>query len=168
MQPDELPDFLALDRLTFDDLCTTMKEEKHRFNVATSSFIANSSLWIVSQNFCSGVPEFSLNVKEDLSFKGFCIGVQCTITTLSKGRTTKLNRWSKVDEAIRFLSYKELTQHEKVIKEQLNCMKPPQVGKKCMMLIYYAEHLHTMRHRELYTGNFERTTNYQARNYFPI
>ena len=130
VQPDELPDFLALDRLTFDDLCTTMKEEKHRFNVATSSFIANSSLWIVSQNFCSGVPEFSLNVKEDLSFKGFCIGVQCTITTLSKGRTTKLNRWSKVDEAIRFLSYKELTQHEKVIKEQLNCMKPPQVGKK--------------------------------------
>ena len=101
-RPDELQEFLAADSLSFDDLCATMKEGKHQFNEKTSSFIANNTLWIVSQRFCSGVPEFSLNVKPDLSFSGFVMGAQCTITTLSKNRITKVNRWSKVDEAIHF------------------------------------------------------------------
>ena len=128
--PDELEEFLAADALSYADLCVTLKEGKHQFNEETSSFVANNTLWIVSQKFCSGVPEFSLNVKPDLSFSGFVMGAQCTITTLSKNRITKVNRWSKVDEAIRFLSTKELSQHEKVIKEQINSMKPPKIGKK--------------------------------------
>ena len=94
-KPDELQDFLKADIMSFDDLCKAMKEDSHQFSVSTSSFIANNTLWIVSQKFCSGVPEFSINVNTDLSFKGFCMGAQCTITILSKNPITKLNQWSK-------------------------------------------------------------------------
>ena len=127
---DELPEFTASDKVTYEELCSILLEKKHQFNVVTASFIADNALWIVSNTFCSGIPEFSLKIKEDLSFEGFCMGAQCTISTLSKNRITKLDRWSKVDEGIRFLSNKELSQHEKVLKEQVSNMRPPQVGKK--------------------------------------
>ena len=127
---DELPEFTASDKVTYEELCSILLQKKHQFNVVTASFIADNALWIVSNTFCSGIPEFSLKIKEDLSFEGFCMGAQCTISTLSKNRITKLDRWSKVDEGIRFLSNKELSQHEKVLKEQVSNMRPPQVGKK--------------------------------------
>ena len=127
---DEVKEFLDSDRVTFEEICQALRNEKHKFTAQTSSFATADALWVVSTEFCSGIPEFSLKIKKDQSFEGFRMGAQCTISTLSKNRITKLDRWSKVDEAVRFLSSKELNQYEKVIKEQIHSMKPQLVGKK--------------------------------------
>ena len=130
MIEDELKTFVDSDKVTFEEVCHALAGVKHEFNVSTTNCITDDALWIFSMKFCSSVPEFSLKIKKNQSFEGFSMGSQCIISTLSKNRITKLDRWSKVDEAIRFLSKKELSQHEKVLKQQINSMKPPHVGKK--------------------------------------
>ena len=58
------------------------------------------------------------------------MGIQSKIPTLTSNRIMTLNSWSRIEEALRYLSTSELTNHQKVLAEQIDCMKPIKVGKK--------------------------------------
>lgn len=121
---DELPEFTKADKVTYESLCDSV--HAHEMCAAVISYQVNNSLWIQSTDFLSGIPKFALKVFRDLTFEAFYTGVQCKVTTLGK----RLNAWSKLDEAVRFLRCVEPSQHVKVLTEQIDCMKPAKVGEK--------------------------------------
>ena len=102
------------------------------FQVEVISFALDGDQWIQSKFLIpdTAIPEFSLKISPDLSYRAYRIGIPCTIKTLSKNRITTLNSWSRINEALRYLSNNELSQHQKVLIDQIESMKPTKVGKK--------------------------------------
>ena len=127
-KPDEMKEFQDRDLVGFEELKSSIKS--HEFSVSTISFVVGSEVWIQSIDYVSGVPLFSLKISEDQKYTGFHTGVECTIDTLSTNGIRKLKRWSTIEVALRFLHDKELSQHEKVLKETIQLMAPIKVGKK--------------------------------------
>ena len=76
------------------------------------------------------VPSLLRKISESLKFETFHIGVKCYVTSLSKNRITKLDKWSKLEEALRFLHSKKLDNKTMVLVEQFSAMSTTPVGKK--------------------------------------
>ena len=57
-------------------------------------------------------------------------GIECTITTLSRNKIQRMNKWSVLKEDIRFLSTMEACNKKNVLHEQMKTMKPPRIGEK--------------------------------------
>ena len=68
----------------------------------------SNTLFVQSLEFCNGVPNFLIKISESLKFETFHLGVKCSVTSLSKNRITKLDKWSKLEEALRFLNSRDL------------------------------------------------------------
>ena len=59
------------------------------------------------------------------------MGIECTVETLSTNRITKLDRWSRIEVAIRYLMInKETSRQENVLREQIESMAPRKVGER--------------------------------------
>ena len=58
------------------------------------------------------------------------MGIECTVKTLSKNRITKLDSWSRIEEAIRYLINKEPSCQKNVLREQIKSMAPRKVVEK--------------------------------------
>ena len=131
-QEDQFPAFIDIDQLTFEKLCSDVSTRE--FCTPIVSFVSGNALWIQSTEFASGIPSFILKVFKDLTFEAFHAGVRCFVSTLAKIRVTRVDKWSRVEEAIRFLRNGEMTpemaQHKKVTKEQVDCMNAHKVGEK--------------------------------------
>ena len=97
---DEMAEFRNRDLLNFDDIQNGDRLDSLGFSVI--AFIIDGEQWIQSGNFISGIPAFSLKVTPDLKFEAYKMGIQCTIKTLSKIRVTRLDSWSRLEEALRF------------------------------------------------------------------
>ena len=102
------------------------------FQVEIISFTIDGDQWIQSKLLIpdTAIPEFSLKISPDLSSRAYRIGIPCTIKTLSMNRMNTLNSWSRINEALRYLANTELNQHQKILIEQFDSMKPTKVGKK--------------------------------------
>ena len=125
---DELSAFIDADQLTFEKLSSSAMT--HEFCAPIVSFVTGNTIWIQSSEFSSGIPSFALKIFKDLTFEAFHAGVRCYVTTLSKNRTTRVDKWSRIEEAIRFLRNSEMTKHEKVLNEQVESMNAHKVGEK--------------------------------------
>ena len=125
---DELKEYLEKDGVHFDQLVSDA--QTHEFPARTISYIIDNTLWIQSAIFNSGIPSFSVKIFKDLTYEAFHQGIQCTITTLAMNRIYRFNRWSRIDEAIRFLSTMNTTHHETVLQQHIDSMKPTRVGHK--------------------------------------
>lgn len=126
IKPDELPEFTVADKLSYESLCNEIHE--HVFvNASVVTYQIDNTLWIQSSEFISGVPKYSIKVFRDLTYESYHTGVQCKINkTVGK----RVNSWSKLDEAMRYLRCMDPSRHEIVLQEQIASMKPQQVGKK--------------------------------------
>ena len=105
---DELAEFYKLDNITYSSLKETLLNNKKSFAVRFTNFENNDALFVQSVEFCNGVPSFLLKIYESLKFETYHHGVRCYVTTLSKNRVIKIDKWSKFEEALHFLSSKEL------------------------------------------------------------
>ena len=65
-----------------------------------------------------------------MTFKAFRNGVQQSIPSLSRNNIFRVNKWSRIEEAICFLNNAEESHQENVLKEQIHSMKPTKVGEK--------------------------------------
>jgi hypothetical protein len=90
-QEDEIKQFLENDKVCFKIMSESLRDGKHEFDIPTVSFISCGEHWIQSIKFVSGIPAFSLKIRENQTYVGYSVGVECNIPTLTKNRITKLN-----------------------------------------------------------------------------
>ena len=95
-----------------------------------TTFVIDSVQWIQSNEFIQGIPLFAVKIFRDMTYQSFHMGIQCSLPTLSRNNIYRLNTWSRIDEALRFLNQKEFNNHEKVLQQQFDAMKPVRVGHK--------------------------------------
>ena len=95
-------------------------------------FQAGDGLIIQSGDYLDGtcVSRFTLKINSDFSFEGFHCGVKCTIIPLSRNRIYNLNKWSTIQEAIRYLHTMEIDNKKDVLRQQMKSMKACCVGEK--------------------------------------
>jgi hypothetical protein len=67
-------------------------------------------------------------VSDSLKFEVFHVGVKVYVPFLSRNRVTSIDRWSTLDETIRFLHSKEPTSQVDVLKQQVAAMSCVPVG----------------------------------------
>ena len=67
---------------------------------------------------------------ESLKFATFHCGFKIYVPTLSKNRITKIDRWSAIDEVLRYLHSRESDEKLTDLKEQIAAMSRAPVGKK--------------------------------------
>ena len=77
-----------------------------------------------------GVARFLVAVNSDLSFECHHYGVTVSITTLSKNKIFRLDRWSKVNEVIRYLNCLEVDLKHQVLLKHLDSLGSVKVGMK--------------------------------------
>ena len=116
------------DSVTFESLQTTLIEERKPLPAHTTVFMMAGILFIQSIEFICGIPKFLIKISPSLKFETFHGGVKCFITSLSTNRMSKLDRWSRLEEAVRFLKFRENSRHQDVLHEQVDVMKPRIVG----------------------------------------
>ena len=97
--------FEDADKVQYQDLKEKLTEDENIFHVPTVSFISEGVLYCQAKSFYGdGVARFLVAVNSDLSFEFHHYGVTVSITTLSKNKIFILDRWSKVNEVIRYLN----------------------------------------------------------------
>ena len=50
------------------------------------------------------IPKFSLVIENDFTYEAYHHGVKCNIATLSANRIYTVNKWSRIQESVRFLT----------------------------------------------------------------
>ena len=103
-------------------VCAESPHRKFEFELASSKF--ESELIVQSKQFCrnSGIPKFSLKVKQDFTYNAYHMGVKCQISVLTKTRITFCNGWSTIEEALRFLDSFETDKKKDVLIQQIDAM----------------------------------------------
>ena len=115
--------------MTFDELKDKLLTSDRNLPVPVISYMENDILHIVSKEINNGVPLFVVKISQDLTYENYHLGVKCIATTLSVNSITTLNKWSRLEENIRFLKCLEVDQKKNIIHQQLQVMGPPCVGK---------------------------------------
>ena len=71
-----------------------------------------------------------VTINSDLSFEYHHYGVKVSITTLSKNKIFRLDRWSKVNEVIRYFNCLEVDHKHQVLLKHLDSLGSVKVGMK--------------------------------------
>ena len=85
--------------------------------------------------FSDGIPVFLIKIYNDLRYETFHLGVKVYVTSLSRNRVSKLDTWSRLEEALRFINIKEVDQKLKVLQGQFDAMRATPIEQK----VYSAE-----------------------------
>ena len=140
-QDDEYQVYQEHDELRLEDVCGQVTE----LGDDITAFPTEGSVIVQSTNFVCGMPKFVIRIGKDASYQAYHAGVQCRIATLTKNRIVLLDKWSRLEEAIRYLRNRELDRKEEVVLESVECMGAGSVGTKlysvetiCRAIEYYA------------------------------
>ena len=117
-----------VDSITFQSLQTKLIEEKKPLPAHTTVFMMAGILFVQSMEFIWGIPKFLIKISPSLKFETFHGGVKCFVSSLSANRISKLDTWSRLEEAVRFLKFRENSRHQDVLHEQADVMRPRVVG----------------------------------------
>ena len=112
------------DSVTFEQLQHSLIDENKKKPPYTTVFMLAGILFIQSMEFISGIPKFLIKISPSLKFETFHGGVKCFVTSLTANRITKLDSWSRLEEAIRFLRCRDNSRHQDVLHEQVEEMHP--------------------------------------------
>ena len=116
--------------MTYSTLKETLLNNKRQFSVPFTAFVNDNSLYLQSLSYFHGIPIFLIIISESLKYEAFHLGVRCYINSLSKNRITIIDRWSTLEEAVRFLNCKECNNKMSVTKDQVEAMCSAPVGNK--------------------------------------
>ena len=127
--PDELELFTRLDEFNFHSLKDVLLKNERSFSVNVICFSIQDSLMVQSTHYENGVPLFLLKIYEDLRFETFQLGIKCYVNTLTRNRVIKMDKWSKFEEALNFLSSREADNNKMIVlQEQFAAMAPQKIG----------------------------------------
>ena len=115
-----LPDDLA--SFNERDIINSFEDIENKFSTHTVDLndikVTNNLIFQSVDFLCNtGVPRFILRIYKNLTFEAFHSGVRCTVNILCQNRVYVLNRWSNMQEAVRFLYCLEMTPNKKVIHQ---------------------------------------------------
>lgn len=124
---DELSSFNEQDIIpNFEHLVENISQLNLSFLSSDSvvSFSLEKKLTIQSKKFIegTGIPEFSLHIFDDLMFKAFHCGVESNIDSLATKNDFRMNRWSCIEEAVRYLHCMDTSHKKEVLLEQIKAM----------------------------------------------
>ncbi|GFO37602.1 THAP domaincontaining protein 5like [acyrthosiphon pisum] [Plakobranchus ocellatus] len=130
VQNDELEAYSQNDIVSFDTLCSFVGSHSFTFPFSVSAFRNDDLLCIQSTDHLtsSSIPRFLLTISPDQSFQGFHAGVKVWIKSLSSNKIVKLNRWSQIQEALRYLNSLDLDHKQTVLLEQCVSLNTTRVG----------------------------------------
>ena len=130
VESDQLEEFLQKDIVSFDSLCSRVGDHSFDFPFDISAFRNDNLLCLQSMDYLpsSSIPRFLLKISPDQSFEGFHAGVKTSIKSLCTNKIVKLNRWSQLEEALRYLNSLELDQKKSVLLEQCVSLGTTKVG----------------------------------------
>ena len=129
-QPDELPDFVDMDRYDFQELKRVLSSDSKEFRVPFRALFYDNSVVLTSDSYFEGIPYFMVKISNDLTYDTYHMGSKVYIGSLNTLRVKKLNSWSRFEEALRFLHFKEVGQHTKVLQQQVESMRAVPIGTK--------------------------------------
>ena len=92
-----------------------MHDGSQQFVEAIMSFARNGNIYLQSTSYFN----FLVIISESLKFESFHCGVKIYVPSLSKNRITKIDRWSALDEVLRYLHSRESDGKLTVLKEQI-------------------------------------------------
>ena len=98
--------------------------------VPFKSLVNDDGLYLQSTLFSDGIPVFLIKIYNDLRYETFHLGVKVYVTSLSRNRVSKLDTWSRLEEALRFLNIREVDQKLKVLQGQFDAMRATPIGQK--------------------------------------
>ena len=113
-----MKDFLKNDLFTFNVLKDQLIDKKKPLPIPSTAFMSDNNLLIQSTCFVQGIPKFVLIISDSLLFETFHLGIKCYVSSLTANRVTKLDSWSKLEEAIRFLNLKEACNKTVILYQQ--------------------------------------------------
>ena len=124
---DELPQFAVSDKISHEIFARDLSS--HEFhNTSVVSYRPGMDFWIQSVEFFSGISKFSVKIKTDLTYEAFHTRIQLNVPSLPENRITQLDSFSKLEEVIRFLGFKENSYKENVLQQHIQCMNPQNIG----------------------------------------
>ena len=109
-EEDELSAFYVLDEFTFASLKEALVEKNREFLIPFNVLVNGDALHLQSVKFFDGIPFFLIKIYENLRYETFHLGVKVYVTSLNRNRVSKLDTWSRLEEALRFLSLREVDQ----------------------------------------------------------
>ena len=72
----------------------------------------------------TGIPKYLLRIKEDLSYESSDGGAKCFIVSLLVYKIFRIARWSKITEALRFLSSVEVSHKTDILQQHIKAINP--------------------------------------------
>ena len=141
----------------------TLKSEvsKRIFVTSVISYIISDVFIIQSSTFFTdSLPLFLIKISTDLKFKAFHAGVRCHITSLSKNRITELNRWSRIEEAIRFLNALSMERKSQSLKNNLMSWPHRKLELRYTMKLLFYVLLNIFLYLDHVISELDLTTNY--------
>ena len=129
-QDDELYAFSQLDMFTFEGMKEELINKSRKFLISFHTFEYDDCLCLQSKSLSDGIPVFLIKIYEDLRYETFHLGVKVYVTSLTKNRVSKLDKWSRLEEALRFLNLRETDHKQDVLREQLQAMHVTPIGQK--------------------------------------
>lgn len=120
---DDLPD-----SFTYQTLKKIINWKKHGGSIVL--FEQNNSLYIQSTNFFNGVPSYLLIIHDSLQFETFHCGIKIYLPTMTRRRTSMIDKWSILDETLHCLSSFQQDNKVTALKEQISAMSCVPVGQR--------------------------------------
>ena len=118
------------DSVSFEKLQASLIDEKKQLPLYTTVFMMAGILFVQSLEFiCGGIPKYLIKIFPSLKFETFHGGVKCFVSSLTANRITKLDTWSRFEEAVRYLKFRENSRQQDFFLEQVHVMQPQVVGK---------------------------------------
>ena len=129
-EADQFAAYERSDSVTFCELKEQLLASARDLPAPVISYMDDGDVLIVqSKKMFNGVPLFIVRISNDQHFENFHLGVKCTASSLARNRINTLEKWSALEENVRFLHCLEVDGKKQVIQQQLQAMGTKQVGK---------------------------------------
>ena len=114
---DELDSFYQLDTFNFQSLKEQLISNTRNFMVMFKTIVYENALYLQSESFFDGIPYFVLKICSELKYEAFHLGVKVYIPSLNRNRVSKLGTWSCLEEALRYLSLRDIDYKTEMLQE---------------------------------------------------
>ena len=128
--PDQMEEFLRNDQFTFESLKETLEKKNKEFTIPFRHLLYDQEVVLMSTQFFEGIPFFMIKIKDDLRFETYHLGAKVYIGSLNTIRVTKINSWSRLEEALLFLRNREVDHKTEVLKQEFETKRATPIAKK--------------------------------------
>ena len=128
---DEMLEFDSEDRIIgFEDISLASYTSLLPCIDELSVFHTNQMINFQTNRFIhdTGIPNYLLRIKQDLSYESFHDRVKCFIVSLHPNKIFRIARWSQITEAFRILNSMKASHKTNILHQHIKAMNPTAVS----------------------------------------